>query len=129
MGSYQPTHGASSRGRQVLPVLLAICALLSGRTGAAGNPLPLAPDADAPARSPTPEPDSIGPLPVALDPFFADLEERAFRFFWETGNPRNGPTPERYPTPSFANIAAVGFGLDRIDRASNKLQFAAVGTL
>jgi len=63
----------------------------------------------------TPTPEATGALleahGVALDPFFADLEERTFRFFWETGNPKNGLIPDRYPTPSFASIAAVGFGL------------------
>src|SRR3989440_866098 len=97
MGSYQPRRGASSRGRRVLPVLMAICALLSGRIGAAGNSVtPPAPDASA--RSAAPAPDPIGvlrnPSPVALDPFFADLEERTFRFFQETGSPGNGPVPE-----------------------------------
>ena len=33
------------------------------------------------------------------------------RFFWETANPDNGLVPDRYPTPSFSSIAAVGFGL------------------
>ena len=46
-----------------------------------------------------------------LDPFLTDLEQRTFRFFWETANPKNGLIPDRYPTPSFASIAAVGFGL------------------
>jgi len=40
-----------------------------------------------------------------------DLEERSFRFFWETTNPENGLVPDRWPTPSFSSIAAVGFGL------------------
>jgi len=40
-----------------------------------------------------------------------DLSERTFRFFWETANPANGLVPDRYPTPSFSSIAAVGFGL------------------
>ena len=217
MGSYPLTRapGSRRRGALVLPLLVACCALLCGRAGAAGHsvtpatpapdsigvlrpPLPAAADpflADAEERtfrffwetgnaptpplasiaaggsgltghSGTPAPDSIGvlhpPLPVAvdpffadleertfrffwetgnvptppfatiaaggsglpghwatptpeatgaLDPFFADLEERTFRFFWETGNPRNGLIPDRYPTPSFASIAAVGFGL------------------
>ncbi len=40
-----------------------------------------------------------------------DLEERTFRFFWETTNPENGLVPDRYPSRSFSSIAAVGFGL------------------
>ena len=47
----------------------------------------------------------------ALDPFLVELEERTFRFFWETANTKNGLIPDRYPTPSFSSIAAVGFGL------------------
>jgi len=125
---------------------VAWCALLSGRAGAAGHsatpapdsigPLPAALDPffadlekrafrffwdtgnpmNGPVSEPaTPAPEALGvlrdPHSVALDPFFADLEERTFRFFWETGNPKNGLIPDRYPTPSFASIAAVGFGL------------------
>jgi len=48
---------------------------------------------------------------VLFDPFLSELEERTFRYFWETANPKNGLIPDRYPTPSFASIAAVGFGL------------------
>ncbi len=51
------------------------------------------------------------PLPASLDPFFDDLEQRTFRYFWETTNPRNGLVPDRSPTPSFSSIAAVGFAL------------------
>ena len=47
----------------------------------------------------------------ALSPFMEDLEERTFRFFWETTNAQNGLVPDRYPTPSFSSVAAVGFGL------------------
>ena len=46
-----------------------------------------------------------------VEPILIDLEERTFRFFWDTTNPKNGLVPDRYPTPSFASIAAVGFGL------------------
>jgi hypothetical protein len=53
----------------------------------------------------------LEPHPVLFDPFLTDLEQRTFRFFWETANPTNGLIPDRYPTPSFASIAAVGFGL------------------
>ena len=51
------------------------------------------------------------PHAVLFDPFLTDLEERTFRYFWETANPKNGLIPDRYPTASFASIAAVGFGL------------------
>jgi hypothetical protein len=47
----------------------------------------------------------------AVDARIEDLERRTFRFFWETTNPKNGLVPDRYPTPSFASVAAVGFGL------------------
>jgi hypothetical protein len=46
-----------------------------------------------------------------LPPFFADLEERTFRFFWETVNRENGLVPDRWPSLSFCSIAAVGFAL------------------
>ncbi len=41
----------------------------------------------------------------------ADIQERTFRFFWETTDPATGLAPDRWPTPSFASIAAVGFAL------------------
>ena len=50
-------------------------------------------------------------LPRPVEPFIEDLQERTFRFFWETANPANGLVPDRWPTPSFSSIAAVGFGL------------------
>jgi hypothetical protein len=40
-----------------------------------------------------------------------DLERRTFDFFWRTADPATGLVPDRYPTPSFSSIAAVGFGL------------------
>lgn len=53
------------------------------------------------------------PVPAASpdDPFLAELEERTFRWFWETTNPANGLVPDRWPTKSFSSIAAVGFAL------------------
>jgi hypothetical protein len=45
------------------------------------------------------------------DPVLHNLERRTFRFFWNTANKKNGMVPDRYPSPSFASIAAVGFGL------------------
>jgi hypothetical protein len=43
--------------------------------------------------------------------FLDTLERRTFDFFWETTNPANGLTPDRWPTPSFSSVAAVGFAL------------------
>lgn len=54
--------------------------------------------------------DSLGTGPQ-LSPFFADLEERTFRFFWDLVNRENGLVPDRWPSPSFGSIAAVGFAL------------------
>jgi hypothetical protein len=46
-----------------------------------------------------------------VDPFLIDLEERTFHFFWDTANPKNGLVPDRFPTPSYSSVAAVGFAL------------------
>ncbi|WP_404334135.1 glucoamylase family protein [Sphingomonas sp. MMS12-HWE2-04] len=56
---------------------------------------------------------SAGAAPAGkpLPDFYADIEERSFRFFWDTANRANGLVPDRWPTPSFCSIAAVGFAL------------------
>src|ERR1700760_3368798 len=45
----------------------------------------------------------------SLPSFYSDIEERTFRWFWDTVNRKNGLVPDRWPTPSFSSIAAVGF--------------------
>jgi hypothetical protein len=45
------------------------------------------------------------------DPLIGDIQERTFRYFWETTNPVTGLAPDRYPSKSAASIAAVGFAL------------------
>lgn len=55
-------------------------------------------------------------LPEPLDTvraqaFLDTLELRTFRFFWERSDATTGLTPDRWPTPSFSSIAAVGFAL------------------
>lgn len=50
-------------------------------------------------------------LPTGAEAFLADLERRTFDFFWDTTDARTGLAPDRWPTPSFASIAAVGFAL------------------
>jgi hypothetical protein len=54
---------------------------------------------------------SPGRMSPVVDPFLIELEERTFHFFWDTANPKNGLIPDRYPTPSYSSVAAVGFGL------------------
>lgn len=55
------------------------------------------------------------PPPVKSDlsdqAFIELLEHRTFQFFWDQADPNTGLIPDRYPTPSFASISAVGFGL------------------
>ena len=46
-----------------------------------------------------------------LPAFYKEIEQRTFRWFWDTANRKNGLVPDRWPTPSFASIAAVGFAL------------------
>lgn len=50
-------------------------------------------------------------VPPAEQAFLDTVSRRTFDFFWETTNPRNGLTPDRWPTKSFSSIAAVGFAL------------------
>lgn len=45
------------------------------------------------------------------DPFIAELQERTFRWFWEQTPADTGLTPDRWPTPTFCSVAAVGFAL------------------
>ncbi|MEQ1510740.1 MAG: glucoamylase family protein [Sphingopyxis sp.] len=56
-------------------------------------------------------PPVAGGLAPALPALFDDIELRTFRYFWERTNPANGLVPDRWPTPSFSSIAAIGFGL------------------
>ena len=49
--------------------------------------------------------------PLAGDALLEEVQERTFRWFWDLTNPANGLVPDRWPTPSFSSVAAVGFGL------------------
>jgi len=54
---------------------------------------------------------TVPPTPGSTPALLEELQERTFRFFWDIGNPDNGLIPDRYPTPSYSSVAAVGFGL------------------
>jgi hypothetical protein len=61
--------------------------------------------------APAPAPKQPAAAAPAADPFLDTLEERTFRFFWDSASPNNGLVPDRWPSVSFSSIAAVGFGL------------------
>jgi hypothetical protein len=46
-----------------------------------------------------------------LPAFYTEIDRRTFNWFWETVNRKNGLVYDRWPTPSFSSIAAVGFAL------------------
>ena len=48
---------------------------------------------------------------AVLPPLFDDIEQRTFRYFWETTVQDNGLAPDRWPSAPFASIAATGFAL------------------
>ena len=63
------------------------------------------------ARSNAPRSEGEGATVDVDDPFIAELQERTFRWIWEKTPAATGLTPDRWPTPSFSSIAAVGFAL------------------
>src|ERR1044071_1873122 len=84
-------------GSRLVPVFVAAVAGVAECAGAPGA-------ASAPSAAP-------GVGPAGDDALLDDVQHRTFDFFWRTTNPDNGLVPDRYPTPSFSSIAAVGFGL------------------
>jgi len=54
---------------------------------------------------------AFGSTRRSLPAFYEDIERRTFRWFWDHASRRNGLVPDRWPSPSFASIAAVGFAL------------------
>ena len=55
--------------------------------------------------------DSPGSALSNIDTQISELERRVFDFFWETTDPATGLAPDRWPTPSFSSISAIGFAL------------------
>ncbi len=81
--------------RHLAPACLALALAVPAAAGAHG-------------RAPAPR----GPRMTAAERAFVDtLERRTFLFFWETADSVTGLTPDRWPTRSFASVAAMGFGL------------------
>ena len=53
----------------------------------------------------------LPPMPAGAAALLADLERRSFEFFRDTTDAATGLAVDRWPTPSFSSIAAVGFAL------------------
>jgi hypothetical protein len=83
---------------------LAIGLMAAGCSGGTGSTAVTPTPAPPTGATPTP---ATGELPA----FYADIEERTFRYFWDLASRTNGLVPDRWPSPSFASIAAVGFAL------------------
>lgn len=93
----------SSRRRWLAAGLAAgLAAPLTGRARAQASASPGASGAAAP---PSPRP------PDDDDALLDDLERRTFAYFRDTTPGGNGLAPDRWPSPSFCSIAAVGFSL------------------
>jgi len=54
---------------------------------------------------------TLDPSSPRAQAFLDTLQQRTFAFFWERTDPQTGLTPDRWPTPAFSSIAAVGFAL------------------
>jgi hypothetical protein len=65
-------------------------------------------------------PPALAAGPRTLPDFYEEIEHRTFRWFWDTANRRNGLVPDRWPTRTFASIAAVGFALPAYAVGANR---------
>lgn len=113
-------HGARLGRRTLLAGLggLAGCAAVGERLGvvrrapSGGGGIPIGPEVEA---------------------FMDDVQRRTFNYFWETTELDRGLAPDRFPTPSFASIAAMGFALTAfvigVERGYAKRAEAAKRTL
>ena len=92
--------------------LLALLASLAGCADLLRGPVyDKSLEADEASRAAAPiDPPVLASRPP-LPPLFDDIEKRTFEFFWLTGNPGNGLVPDRFPSPSPASVAAIGFAL------------------
>jgi len=90
--------------RAAFPLL----ALAAVAAACAGEPAPDARPPEAPAAAASAVRPTTDPAQLA---FLDTLQERTFRWFWETSDATTGLTPDRWPTRTFASVAAIGYAL------------------
>ncbi|MEO8430004.1 MAG: glucoamylase family protein [Acidobacteriota bacterium] len=114
-GGRNPAPAFHPRFRAALAALFSAWIGLSAgcRPASSASIAAISPAASAagPAATSLGIPDAPGRVEEADAPLLDEVERRTFDFFWELTNAKNGLVPDRSPTPSFASIAAVGFGL------------------
>ncbi len=93
-------EAAMNRERRVISSIWGMLAAVVLLQGCGGSP--------APAPAPVANPSAITERERA---FLDTLERRTFAFFWDHSDSVTGLTPDRWPSPSFSSIAAVGFAL------------------
>lgn len=91
-------------------VTVAVVACLALAGCASRGAIARAPEAPA-APSSTSAPLAYSAATPAQRAFVDTLERVTFQWFWDTADPTTGLTPDRWPTKSFASVAAMGFGL------------------
>ena len=91
-------------------VTVAVVACLALAGCASRGAIARAPEAPA-APSSTTTPLAYSAATPAQRAFVDTLERVTFQWFWDTADPTTGLTPDRWPTKSFASVAAMGFGL------------------
>ena len=107
-------HGVSGGGPRPAPWRFCFGAQAAARAAGAVVLLLCAFSCRPPATSARAAPRAALPLrglDASTERLLDSVERRTFDFFWETANPKNGLVPDRFPTPSFSSIAAVGFAL------------------
>jgi hypothetical protein len=96
--------------RRIASPVFALVALVAGFGGSlvscAGPPVhrPLAPVSASPRAA-------FSGAALSDATLLDDVENRSFHYFWDLADPQTRLIPDRFPTPSFSSIAAVGFGL------------------
>ncbi len=100
--------------RARLGLFLVLLAPQLAACGRGGGPAAVAPPFTARPATPAPV---LVPVRARTEPFLDEMENRSFLYFWELAHPRTFLVPDRWPTPSFSSVAAVGFGLTAIPGA------------